>query len=50
VKKPAATGGGGAALPFTGSESARLLRTGVSLLLLGLFLTVVARRRRAVAE
>jgi uncharacterized repeat protein (TIGR01451 family) len=48
---PAATGGGGgAALPFTGSDSARQLQAGVSLLVLGLFLALIARRRRAISE
>jgi uncharacterized repeat protein (TIGR01451 family) len=48
---PAATGnGGGAALPFTGSDSARLLQGGVSLLVFGLFLALIARRRRVASE
>jgi uncharacterized repeat protein (TIGR01451 family) len=46
---PAASGGG-AALPFTGSDSARQLQAGVSLLVLGLFLALIARRRRASSE
>jgi uncharacterized repeat protein (TIGR01451 family) len=47
----APTGGGGdAALPFTGSDSARQLQAGVSLLVLGLFLALIARRRRAASE
>jgi uncharacterized repeat protein (TIGR01451 family) len=48
---PAAGGGGGAAgLPFTGSNSAGLLQGGLTLLVLGIFMALVARRRRTASE
>jgi uncharacterized repeat protein (TIGR01451 family) len=46
---PAPVGGGGA-LPFTGAPATSMLQGGVALLLLGLFLALVTRRRRHAAE
>jgi uncharacterized repeat protein (TIGR01451 family) len=42
---PAAGGSGGGALPFTGSPSSQLVRTGLALLLLGWYFVTVGRRR-----
>ncbi|GAC1445224.1 MAG: hypothetical protein NVSMB55_25120 [Mycobacteriales bacterium] len=50
VNAPSTGGGAGSAakpaLPFTGLDAGRILQLGVSLLLLGLLLALVARRRR----
>ena len=42
--------GGGGALPFTGTEAGRLLQLGVLLLVVGLFMALVSRRRRTGTE
>jgi hypothetical protein len=47
---PPADEGGGIGLPFTGANSLDILRAGVSLLVLGLFLVLVMRRRRDAIE
>jgi uncharacterized repeat protein (TIGR01451 family) len=43
-------GGGGVGLPFTGANSEQVLQLGVGLLLAGLFLVLVMRRRRDATE
>jgi uncharacterized repeat protein (TIGR01451 family) len=48
--EPATGGGGGVGLPFTGSDAGRLLQLGVTLLLVGIFTALVARRRRTGTE
>jgi uncharacterized repeat protein (TIGR01451 family) len=47
---PPTGGGGGGALPFTGADSLQVLRAGVTLLLVGLFLMLTMRRRRGTTE
>jgi hypothetical protein len=47
---PVAEGGGAPALPFTGTEAGKLLQLGVTLLLIGLFTALAARRRRTETE